>query len=86
MSLQQFSNLDKAQQGIYLLTQGTFLAERCTGMYDLMLYELDGFYVEAAFYTRTNKVAFFKTFDDTESLAPYLEVINLDVLLQELSS
>jgi hypothetical protein len=86
MSLQQFSKLDKAQQRIYLLTQGTFLAERHTGMYDLMLYELDSFYVEAAFYKRTNKVAFFKTFDNTESLNPYLETINLDSLLQELSS
>lgn len=86
MSLKQFSRMDKAQQRIYLLTQGTFLAERRTGMYDLMLYELEGFYVEVAFYTRTNKVAFFKTFTNTDSLAPYLSNIDLDGLMQQLSS
>lgn len=86
MSQEQFSCLDKAAQRIYLLTQGTFLAERQTGIYDLMLYELDGFYVEAAFLKRTNRLAFFKTFADVDATAPYLEQINLDDLLQELHS
>ena len=84
MTQQQFTAMDKAQQRIYLLTEGTFLAERRTAMYDLMLYDLHGFYVEAAFYQRTNKVAYFKVLDNTGSLAPYLASIDLDGLLQEL--
>ncbi len=76
--------MDRAQQRIYLLTEGTFLAERNTAAFDLMLYDLNGFYVEAAFYKKTNRVAYFKVLHHTDAVVPYLAAIDLDGLLQEL--
>lgn len=83
MTSKEFVQLAKPQQRIYLLTQGNFLAERQNRQYDLMLYELHGFYAEVAFVKRTNKVAYFKTFEDTKGLDPYLAQISIDDLLQE---
>lgn len=83
MTSKQFTQLTKPQQRIYLLTQGTFLAERQNSQFDLMLYELHGFYTEVAFVKHTNKVAYFKTFTGTKELEPYLAQISLDGLLQE---
>lgn len=83
MTRHQFNQLDKSEQRICLLTKGTFLDERCTKRHDVMLYEIDGFYVEAYFVKNTNKAAFFKTFTDTQYLAPYLEQINLQDLFQQ---
>ena len=76
--------LNKEQQRNYLLTEGTFLAERQTVVYDLMLYDVQGFYVEAAFFKKTNKVAYFKVLEGTDVLLPYLADIDLDGLFQEL--
>lgn len=84
MTQRQFSLLDKTQQRTYLLTEGTFLAERQTALYDLMLYDLHGFYVEAAFYKRSNKVAYFKILRNWNAVEPYLSQIDLNGLMQEL--
>lgn len=84
MTPKKFASLDRAQQRIYLLTEGTFLAERSTAAFDLMLYDLQGMYVEAAFYKKTNRVAYFKVLHHSEAVTPYLANIDLDGLLQEL--
>lgn len=84
MTQHQFSALSKSQQRIYLLTEGTFLAERHTALYDLMLYDLHGVYVEAAFIKNSNRVAYFKVLEKTDSLTPYLADVDVEGLLQEL--
>ncbi|RPD44244.1 MULTISPECIES: hypothetical protein [Chitinophagaceae] len=84
MTQKKFASMDRAQQRVYLLTEGTFLAERSTAAFDLMLYDLNGFYVEAAFYKQTNRVAYFKVLHNSDALEHYLADINLDGLLQEL--
>lgn len=83
MTSKEFVQLSKTQQRIYLLTQGTFLADRQNEQYDMMLYELHGFYAEVAFVKHTNRVAYFKTFEGTKDLEPYLAQIDLEDLLQE---
>ncbi len=85
MTLHQFNKMDKKAQRTCLLMEGNFLDERQTLRHDVMLYELDGFYTEAYFLKNTNKLAFLKTFTDTSLLDPYLEQINLQELLQQIS-
>lgn len=83
MTPHQFNQLEKNDQRLCLLTEGTFLDERSTLRHDVMLYEMDGFYSEAYFIKDTNKAAFFKTFTGTDALEPYLQQINLQNLLEQ---
>ena len=84
--IQQFDTLSKEHQQDLLLKKGIFLAEREDGPFRIMLYQLDGFYVEVYFFNLYNKVAFFQTFEDTEALQPYLEQVDVKPVLQEVFS
>lgn len=86
MTIQQFEALCKEAQQTALLNNGIFLAERTDGPFRIMLYGLDGFYVEVFFFNLYNKVAFFQTVDDTDALEPYLQEMNLTALMQEVLS
>ena len=63
-----------------------FLEEREDGPFRIMLYQLEGFYVEVYFFKRYNKVAFFKAFSNTADLQPYLQQIDVAELLNEVFS
>ena len=84
--IQQFDTLSKENQQDVLLKKGTFLAERVDGPFRIMLYGLNGFYVEVYFFNLYNKVAFFQSFEDTEALQPYLEKVDVSGVLQEVFS
>lgn len=86
MIIQQFDTLSKEAQQAELLKNGTFLAERHDGPFRIMLYQLDGFYVEVYFFNLYNKVAFFQTFEDTDALQPYLSSMDVSAMLQEVLS
>jgi hypothetical protein len=86
MMLQQFNTLSKEKQQDVLLKQGTFLAEREDGPFSIMLYQFEGFYVEVYFFNLYHKVAFFKAFDSTDALQPYLKAIDVSDLLNEVFS
>jgi hypothetical protein len=84
MTFQAFNLLNQEQQQILLLKNGSFLDERTLGPYHIMLYQLSAFYVEVYFITSSGKSAFFRSFQSTEGLHPYLENIDLKGLYQEL--
>jgi hypothetical protein len=86
MVLNDFNMLPKKAQQEVLLAQGTFLTERADGPFRIMLYQLDGFYVEVHFFNLYNKVAFFSAFDTIEALEPYLDTIDVSGMLQEVLS
>ena len=83
MVLNAFNTLPKMAQQELVLAQGTFLGERNDGPFRIMLYQLEGFYVEVHFFNLYNKVAFFSAFDTVEALEPYLETIDISGMLQE---
>lgn len=83
MVLNVFNTLPKKAQQEAVLAKGTFLAERADGPFKIMLYQLEGFYVEVHFFNLYNKVAFFSAFDNVEALEPYLESIDVSSVLQE---
>ena len=86
MTLHEFNMLSLEKQQVALLKHGTFLAERKDPPLRMMLYQMDGFYVEVFFLSRYHKVGWFKGFDTVDELEPYLEKIDLTSLLQEVLS
>ena len=85
MKIHHFNHLAKAAQQQTLLNNGTFLYERVEGPFKIMLYQLDEFYVEVFFSNINNKPSWFKAFNDTEELQPYLETIDVSGLVKETS-
>ena len=86
MTHQTFNNLYKDEQQDMVLRYGAFLAERKDGNFRIMLYQVDNFYVEAYFYKKNKKVAWFRSFDANKNLQPYLKAIDISGLLQEVLS
>ncbi len=86
MTRQQFNTLSKERQQEVVLQLGMFLSERTDGSFEIMLYQLENFYVEVYLISLYNKVALFRSFEDTELLQPYLAKIDISALLQEVFS
>ena len=84
MTFQSFNLLNQTQQQKLLLKNGSFLDERTLGPYHIMLYQLGDFYVEVYFITASGKSTFFRSFQSTDGLEPYLGKIDLSDLYQEL--
>jgi hypothetical protein len=77
MTYQQFDRLSAKEQTDLVWTHGVHLAERQEGRFTVILYQMDGFYIEL-FYTRHGKRRpVVRSFMDTDFLEPYL--INIDV-------
>jgi len=83
MNFQQFNTLSKEDQQSELLKAGVYLAEREDGPFRIMLYQLDGFYVEVFFFNLYNKVAFLQSFTETDALHPYLSQVDVRQVLHE---
>lgn len=86
MTHQSFNNLYKDEQQDIVLRYGAFLAERKEGNFRIMLYQVENFYVEAYFYKKNKKVAWFRSFDANKNLQPYLKAIDISSLVQEVLS
>ena len=77
MTLYFFNILDTDQQQQIVLKKGVELGERRTPLYKVVLYQVDGFYVEVYYHFHFNVVHKIRSFTDTKSLAPYLKNISL---------
>ena len=68
-----------------LKRHGTFLYVRKEANRDVVLYQLDGFYVEVFFDANAARQVTFRTFTDTDDLNPYLleiDISEVEKLLQ----
>lgn len=83
MTLTQFNKLSMEAQQNALLTKGVFIDERKDPPLRMMLYDMESFYVEVFFLSRFNKVAWFNAFRSTKKLDPYLQNVDVSVLLHE---
>lgn len=81
MTLYQFNAMDENQQARVIWEQGVAVAGREEGNYKLLLYQIDGFYVEIWYHSIKNDISRFKTFASTAPLDPYLEKIPLQSIL-----
>lgn len=81
MTLHHFNALDQEKQRRWVLENGVYLCSRSSQDFIVLLFGLDGFYIEVFFYTATNRVFLIKSFDQTEALLPYLDRIDIQPLL-----
>jgi len=81
MTLQQFRCCSKYVQQQLVRHQGTFLLERKSMDWNVLLFQLDAFYVEVYYQRKTQEVELLKSFEDTDELEPYLKKINVLALL-----
>jgi hypothetical protein len=77
MTLYQFKALDEFEQHEVLWDKGVFITHRAEAGCTLMLYQIDGFYVELTYDSDMNKIVGLRSFLNTNRLEPYLKNIHL---------
>jgi hypothetical protein len=82
MTLHHFNALNQEKQRRWVLKKGVYLSARYSHDFTVLLFGVDGFYIEVYFYTATNTIFLVKSFDQTDGLLPYLQNINIQALLQ----
>ena len=82
MKLYEFNALDETSQAA-LVWCASHIADRHVGDFTILLFQIDGFYVELYYNNRQNKIDRFKSFSNVDLLTPYLSQIDLSGLLSE---
>lgn len=77
MTLKYFRKLSETKQFRRLLTKGVCVGERITHDEQILLFQLDRFYVEVAFNKNTDEAVSARSFENTDELTPYLNQIDL---------
>lgn len=72
MTLKQFRSSSNYVQQQMVKHQAVFLLERRSLDWNILLFQLDGFYVEVYYERKAQKVEKIKSFDDVAQLEPYL--------------
>ena len=69
------------EQGETLWDKGVFISYRdaADGVYRLVLYQVDSFYVEAWYHKEHNSLHRFRTFKNVALLDPYMENMDIDI-------
>jgi hypothetical protein len=81
MRLSDFILLDEQQKKLIVLHEGVLIGKRVDIDLMVFLFQMDSYYVET-FCNRANKsIQEFRIFDNMEFLAPYLDAISIDELL-----
>jgi hypothetical protein len=81
MNMYQFNCLDEVRQIELLWSAGVLIGSRQEGLYKILLYQIDSFYVEVFYQYFQGKMVKLTSFTDTEQLKPYLDAINITALL-----
>ena len=81
MTLQHFNTLSEHKQHRKLLVNGTWLAERHTEDSNVLLFQLDTFYVEVYFTKQGDEIVHSHSFETTDELDPYLQDIDLSCVV-----
>jgi len=80
MTLYQFNALEEMEQA-EAVWSGTHVGDRQDEQHNILLYQIDGFYVEVYYHREHNEIVRFRSFSSTEQLLPYLGEINIDELI-----
>ena len=84
MTMYQFNCLDDVRQIELLWSAGVLIGARQEGFYKVLLYQIDGFYVEVFYQYFQGKMVKIKSFSQTDQLDPYLKLINISSLLSHI--
>jgi hypothetical protein len=80
MTLEQFQSLPKDIQRNVVKHCGVFLFGRTGVGVNVMLYQVEGFYVELYFDEKMSEAMHVRSFDDTKHLDPYLRRVDVSEL------
>jgi hypothetical protein len=84
MTLYKFNKLNLTQQLLLLELRGTRLDIIKKAPYQIALFQIDSFYVEAYYPIRSIKIEKLHAFSGTGKLKPYLEKIDIRMLLLDI--
>ena len=84
MKLQQFRSAPPEVQERLVKQRGVFLMERKSLGVSVLLFQLDGFYVEVFYNSETATVSFVKSFDDMDGIEAYLDRIDISEVMARL--
>lgn len=77
MTLSEFVKRDAFEQSFCVALTGTYIDHYCDGTFDVALYQVDDFYVEAFVHIHRNEMYGFKAFQSVALLTPYLDKIDI---------
>lgn len=78
MTLYQFNQLDEMEQAEAIWEKGVHIGERTDDEHKILLYQIDGFYVEVFYHQEYNVIRRLRSFKSVDQLRPYLDQIKLD--------
>lgn len=81
MTLQQFRAAACEVQEKLVKRKGVFLMERKSLGVSVLLFQLDGFYVEVFYNGATATVSFIKSFNDMDGIEAYLERVDISEVM-----
>jgi hypothetical protein len=77
MTVNEFNRMDEEDQ-LKAVWDGVFIADRDDEEHAILLYQIDGFYVEVYYHKKYFEVRKLRWFSSTNYLEPYLEKIDLN--------
>jgi hypothetical protein len=77
MTLYEYKQLEETEQAIALWDKGVHLGERFNGEHNILLYQMDGFYVEVFYHPDCNAIVRIRSFKSTGQLLPYLDQMDV---------
>jgi hypothetical protein len=84
MTLYKFNKLSQTQQIMVLEVFGTKVDYRSQDHYQIALFQISSFYVEAFYPGKSIKIEKLQAFTGTSKLKPYLEKIDIKMLLLDI--
>ena len=75
-------HLDEIDQADLICESGVFIGKRKDEYYNVLLFQVHGFYAEIFYHSHFNVIIKVNTFSDTDALEPYLQAISIDSLLK----
>ena len=82
MRLSEFILLSEEEKKFIVLHEGILIAKRSRAPYLVFLFQMDGYYVESYCNVETKGIEEYRVFQNPVLLAPYLEQIAIDDLLE----
>jgi hypothetical protein len=81
MKLSEFIALTEDQKRSTVLTKGVAIAKRRLSTHMVFLFQLPEYYVETYCSYQNKEIEEYRVFQNTKQLAPYLDAIEIDHLL-----
>ncbi len=82
MELYEFNVLTKDEKTALVWSKGDYVADRKERDCFILLYQVFSFYVEIWYVTAENKINKLRSFNSTNQLQPYLEVIDISGIIE----